>query len=138
MPFLKKKSWETEKIEDNEETSPEVKEKSWMKKEGELVVDVYETYNHVVIQAPVAGVKREDLEIVTEKDTVIIKGRRECPEREDIKEFYNQECFFGDFRREIIIPEETDPSNIEASIDNGILTILIPKTEKKERRKIDF
>lgn len=137
MSFLKKRSWETEKIED-EETPSINKEKSWMKKEGELVVDVYETNDSVVIQAPVAGVKREDLEIVTEKDTVIIKGRRECPEREDVKEFYTQECFFGDFRREVIIPEETDSSRIEASIDNGVLTIRIPKIEKERSKKVDF
>ena len=136
MPFFKKKRWETEKIE--EEKPLEKKDKSWMKKEGELVADVYETSDSVVIQSPVAGVKREDLEIVTEKDTVIIKGKRECPQRDDVKEFYSQECFFGDFRREIIVSEETDTSGIEASIENGILTIRIPKKEKEITKKVDF
>ena len=136
MPFFKKKRWETEKIE--EEKPLEKKDKSWMKKEGELVADVYETSDSVVIQSPVAGVKREDLEIVTEKDTVIIKGKRECPQRDDVKEFYSQECFFGDFRREIIVSEETDTSGIEASIENGILTIRIPKIEKEKRKTVDF
>lgn len=136
MPFFKKKRWETEKIE--EEKPLEKKDKSWMKKEGELVADVYETSDSVVIQSPVAGVKREDLEIVTEKDTVIIKGKRECPQRDDVKEFYSQECFFGDFRREIIVSEETDTSGIEASIENGILTIRIPKTEKEKTKRVDL
>ncbi len=138
MPFLKKKNWETEKIEEESGKNNTQKDKSWMKKEGELVVDVYETENSIVIQAPLGGVKKEDLEITAEKDMVVIKGKRERPKEEDIKQFYTKECFFGSFRREVIIPEETDPSNIKASIEDGIATIEIPKIEKEKKRKVEL
>ncbi len=115
-----------------------VEKKSWMKKEGELVVDVYETENNIVIQTPIAGVKREDLEIVTEKDMITIKGKRERPEKDEIKGFYTNECFFGNFKREIILPEETDPSRIEASMEEGVLSISIPKIEREKRRKVNL
>ncbi len=112
--------------------------KSWMKKEGELAVDIYGTSDHIVIQAPIAGVKKEDLEITTENDMVIIKGERKSPERKDLKDSYTKECFYGEFRREVILPEETDPSRIEADIKEGILTIKAPKIEKEKKRKINI
>ncbi len=137
----KEKTWETESIEEEKKDVPAndpVKEKGWSKKCGELAVDVYSTEKHIVIQAPISGVKRDDLEIITENDVVIIKGKRERPQKKEIKEFYTKECFYGDFRRELILPEETDPSHIEASIEEGVLTIEIPKIEREKRRKIDI
>jgi HSP20 family protein len=133
----KEKTWEAEPIEEEKKDLP-LKEKSWSKKCGELAVDVYSTEDNIVIQAPLSGVKKDDLEIVTENDVVIVKGKRERPQKKEIKDFYTKECFYGSFRREIILPEETDPSRIEANIEEGILTIEIPKIEREKRRKIDI
>ncbi len=135
----KETKWEAEPIEEKKDSPPEkcAKEKSWSKKCGELAIDVYSTEDSIIIQAPISGVKKEDLEIVTENDIVIIKGKRERLQKKEIKEFYTKECFYGEFRRELILPEETDPSRIEANIDEGVLTIEIPKIEREKRRKID-
>ncbi len=125
----------SEKTEAKEEAVPK---KSWIKKEGELAVDVYGTEKYIIIQAPIAGVKREEVEVITEKDTIIIKGRRDFPQTEEIKNFYTKECFFGNFRREIILPEETDPSRIKAEIKEGVLVVQVPKIEREKRRKIEI
>lgn len=114
------------------------KEKSWIKKDGELAVDIYETENDIVIMAPVGGISRDEIEIITEKDMVIIKGNRERKECDEIKNFYSKECFFGPFSREIILPEETDPSRIKANLESGILIIKAPKIEREKRRKINI
>jgi len=100
-------------------------------------VDVYSTDKHIVIQAPIGGIKKDDVDITTEKDMVIIKGKRNRPEKEEISCFYTNECFFGDFRREVILPEETDPSRIEADMKEGVLTIKVPKIEREKKRKIE-
>ncbi len=137
----KEKTWETEPVEEEKKdvsANTPAKEKSWSKKCGELAVDVYSTEKHIIVQAPISGVRKDDLEIITENDVVIIKGKRERPQKKEIKEFYTKECFYGDFRRELILPEETDPSHIEASIEEGVLTIEIPKIEREKRRKIDI
>ncbi len=118
--------------------TPLTKEKSWINRDGELAVDVYETEDDIVIMAPVGGAKKDELEIITEKDMIIIKGQRERPEKKEIKGFYTQECFFGSFRREIILPEETDPSRIDADLKDGVLIIKSPKIEREKRRKIDI
>jgi len=135
-----KREWESEKIEEtNEKTpAPSSKENSAFKKGGELAVDVYGTEDHIVIQAPIGGVKRNELEIVTEKDMVIIKGKRDRPQEKEIKVFYTQECFYGNFRREVVLPEETDPSRLEADIKDGVLTVKAPKIEREKRRKVDI
>lgn len=145
MKKEKNNSWKEEKIEiDNnvkkkEEVLPQKKEKSWLSKEGVLAVDVYQTESDIVIEAPIAGAKKEDLEITTEKDIVIIKGKRDrLVSSEEIKSFYVKECFFGNFRKEVILPEETDPSRIKADIKEGILLIKVPKIEREKKRKIEI
>ncbi len=122
----------------NTKTAPELKEKSWLKKDGELAVDIYETKEDIVIMAPIGGTTRDEIEIITEKDMIIIKGNRERKEKAEIKNFYSKECFFGPFSREIILPEETDPSRIKANLENGVLVIRAPKIEREKRRKIDI
>jgi HSP20 family molecular chaperone IbpA len=104
--------------------------------EGQLTVDVYQTQDDLVIQSAIAGVKSEDLDISIEADSVLIRGRRVEPPEGEKKNYFYQECFWGPFSRQIILPEETDPSRAAAEIKEGILTIRIPKIERKKKRKI--
>lgn len=132
-PEEKKKALETEKpsfvevVEDN---------KNWFEAEGELAVDVYQTNGDVVIQSAIAGVKPEDLDISIESDIVLIKGKREKVLEEKEANYIKQECFWGAFSQKIILPEETDPSKAEALMKDGILTISIPKIERKKKRNL--
>ena len=127
----KEKEWENKKIEEDSK-------KSWLSKEGELTVDVYQTDKNIVIQTTIAGVSKDDLEIVTEKDMVTIKGERKRMEEEEIEEFFIEECFWGPFSREIVLPEETDPSRTKATMSKGILTIKVPRIEREKRREIEL
>ena len=110
-------------------------EKKWPEPEGQLAVDVYQTNGELVIQSTIAGVKPEEVEIVAQGDVVTIKGKRERVENEERNYFY-QECYWGPFSREIILPVEADASRAEASMVEGILTIRIPKIEREKRKKI--
>ena len=104
--------------------------------EGQLAIDVYQTNSELVIQSTIAGVKPEDLDISIEADTVLIKGNRQEPTESGEKNYFYQECYWGPFSRQIIMPEETDPSRAEATMKEGVLTIRIPKIERKKKRKI--
>ena len=105
---------------------------------GQLTVDLYQTDKEVVIQSAIAGVEPEDLDISIEDDLVIIRGKREKKFAQEKKNYFYQECFWGEFSREIILPMEVDSSRIEASMDQGVLTIRVPKigTETKKKIKI--
>ncbi len=113
------------------------KEKKWFEPEGQLAVDVYQTEQEIVIQSTIAGVKPADLDISIEADTVVIRGSREKPPEEEEINYFYQECYWGPFSRQIIIPEETDPSRAQATMKDGVLTIRIPKIERKKKRKIE-
>ena len=103
--------------------------------EGQLTIDVYQTENDLVIQSAIAGVKPESLDIVIERDMITIKGSREKPLEEN-GDYFSQECFWGSFSREVILPAEVDPERVEASMRDGILTIRIPKILREKKRKI--
>ena len=105
--------------------------------EGELVVDVYLTPNAVVIQTPVAGVSEDNLDVAIEGDMVTIRGKREKEETIDEKDYFYQECYWGAFSRTVSLPtSEVDLDEAEAALRNGILTISIPRTEKKKSKKL--
>jgi len=112
------------------------KGKSWFESEGQLAVDVYQTDGEIIIQAAIAGVKPEELDISVENDVVTIKGKRERIFEEEEKNYFYQECYWGRFSREIILPAEVDSSRTTAAMKEGVLTIRIPKIEREKKRKI--
>jgi len=112
------------------------KEKRWLEPEGQLTVDVYQTDREIVIQSAIAGVEPEDLDISIENDMVTIRGIREKPLEEEERNYFYQECYWGPFSKEIILPAEVDSSRTQASIKQGVLTIRIPKIGIKKKRKI--
>lgn len=103
--------------------------------EGQLAIDVYQTENDLVIQSAIAGVKPDILDISMEKDVVNIKGSRQRPFEEN-GDYFSQECFWGPFSREIILPADVDPNRAEATMKDGILTIRIPKILREKKRRI--
>ncbi len=135
--FLRKKEAKKKETKEENTTKLENLEKKWLKREGELAVDLYETQNYLVLRSAIAGVKPEDLDIFIEKDVLTIKGKREEPNNQQKKNFFFQECYFGPFSREIILPVEVDNSRAKAEITNGILIIRIPKLQREKKRKIE-
>ena len=108
----------------------------WFEPEGELAVDVYQTDTEIIIQSTIAGVKAEDLDISIESDTVTISGERKNIVQDKGKNYFYQECFWGAFRREIILPEEIDGGRAEASMKDGVFTLRIPKIERQKIKKV--
>ncbi len=109
-----------------------------LEQEGELVIDVFETEDNIVIQSAIAGINTDDLEISIEKDMISIKGTRERKTEEVAKNYYCQECYWGRFSREVILPVETDATKADAAIKNGILTITVPKIHKEKNKKLNI
>ena len=110
-------------------------EGKWFEQEGQLAIDIYQTENELVIRSAIAGVKPESVEISFEKDIITIRGRREKPLKEE-EDYFSQECYWGPFSREIILPVEVDPNLAEATMKEGILTIRLPKIEREKKKKI--
>lgn len=108
-----------------------------LKKEvGQLSVDIYRTDKELVIIAPIAGVGKDDVKLSITDDVLVIKGER--PSHENIPEenYYTQECFWGNFSRAIVLPQEADTKNISASFENNVLEIRIPKQDVEQTKII--
>ncbi len=106
--------------------------------EGQLSVDVYQTEEEIVIISPIAGTSADRLNISITDDVITIKGRRQMPTKENVKneDFYIQECFWGNFSRSIVLPAAVDTNNVNANFKDNVLTIRIPKTERVRTRVI--
>lgn len=105
--------------------------------EGQLTVDVYQTANDIIVESAIAGVRPEDIDINVTPDSVSIRGSREREEREEGKDYLYQECYWGRFGRSIILPQEVDPENADVRFKNGILTVRLPKANKRKSRKLN-
>jgi HSP20 family protein len=104
--------------------------------EGQLAVDVYQTKNAVVVKAPVAGVDPEMLDIDVTNESVAIRGERYDEKEVDQEGYHFQECYWGSFARQVMLPVECDADKAEATFKNGILTIRIPKLQKTKSKKL--
>ncbi len=98
--------------------------------EGELTVDVYQTPEHIIIQAMVAGVSSEDLSVSVTREMVTIRGKREAPKGITPENYFFQELYWGAFSRTILLPSEIEPEETEAIEKHGLLTIKLPKIDK--------
>ncbi len=111
-------------------------DKEPLKKEvGQLSLDIYYTDSEIVILAPVAGVKKEDIQLSLTDEVLVIKGQRTLREEVPEENYYTKECFWGNFSRSIVLPLEADTNKISASFEDNILEIRIAKN-KKERTQI--
>lgn len=96
---------------------------------GQLALDVLENHQSIYILAPIAGVELSDIDISIHDTTLTLSGSRNKP-----KEFYehamqvkNEECYWGKFLRNIILPENMDFSQVRAVMEHNLLVIHIPK-----------
>lgn len=107
-----------------------------MQEIGQMSLDIIQTKNEIIIIAPIAGVNAKDVGITVNEETLTIKGTRPNPTLADEKDYLTKECFWGDFERSIILPENADSKNIQASSKNNILEIRIPKTSESKTKVV--
>ena len=117
---------------------PEAKATDWMteEEEGQLAVDVAQTPSDIIIQAVVAGVKPDELDVAITQDMITIHGKRQRQREISGEDYYYQELYWGGFSRSIMLPQEVDAESAEATLKNGLLTIKLPKLDKNRVQKV--
>jgi HSP20 family molecular chaperone IbpA len=103
---------------------------------GELAVDVYQTPSHIIIKAMIAGVRPEDLDVSITRDLVTIRGKRERHTEGTAGDFFFQELYWGSFARTIVLPQEVEIEEAEATEKHGLLVIRLPKLDKGRQAKL--
>jgi HSP20 family protein len=123
-----------EPIDHNEE-----EEKDWDDdefEEGQLSIDVYQTPKAIVVKSTIAGVKPDAIDISINNDMLTIRGQRQQAQEVRESDYLFRECYWGSFSRSIILPVEIQADKIDAELENGVLTVTLPKAKQSKQISI--
>lgn len=99
--------------------------------------DIFETENEYVLKADLPGVKKESLEIVLDNNHLDIKGTVDG-EYKINKNLRYSEFDLYNFHRNFKVGNDIDGNKISAAVDNGVLTLTLPKREEAKPRQINI
>ncbi len=103
--------------------------------EAQLTLDISQTSEDIIVESAIAGVRPEDIDVNVTEDSVSIKGNRSRG-AEESRDYLYQECYWGRFARSVILPEAVDPEHADVCFKNGVLTIRLPKANRKKSKKL--
>ncbi len=89
---------------------------------------------HVEVDLP--GMKKEDINIQIEDNTLVISGERKIKEELKEENYYKIESSFGSFSRSFALPEDADIENIHAESKDGVLEVVVPKLQTQKVEKV--
>ena len=101
-----------------------------------LRLDIVSSGDDYVVSAAVPGLKADDLSLEVLGDTVTIRGELPAPEVTEGAEILLHERRYGKFARTFTLPAELDGAKAEAGIENGVLTLRLPKAETAKPKTI--
>jgi HSP20 family protein len=99
-------------------------------------LDVYQTPSEIVVKAALPGLKPEDVSIDITGETLTIKGEHKAEHDIKKEDYLYQERRYGVFSRSVILPSGLKPDKAEATMDDGVLTLTIPKAEEIKPKAI--
>lgn len=99
-------------------------------------VDVFETPESIILKADLPDINKDDVDISIENNTLTIKGERNSEKESKEKNFYRMERSYGTFSRSFTLPPVVAAEKAEASFENGVLTLTLPKREESKPKQI--
>ena len=100
-------------------------------------VDVVEHENEYVVQVELPGVNKEEVKITVQNDILTIRGEKHQEKESKSKNYHRVERSFGSFHRSFTLPSSVQSDKIEATYQNGILTIHLPKVAEAKPKEIE-
>lgn len=99
--------------------------------------DVIENDDEYILEMELAGVKKDDISMETEDGVLTIETERK---RDETLKYTRKEMYGGKYKRSFILPDNVSTEEIKASMSDGILTVIIPKTvdEAKKKKQIEI
>lgn len=97
-----------------------------------LSVDVFESHSEIIVNAFVAGVHPDNIEITVTRNSVSIRGERNDTNKKGFDQIEN-ELFWGKFERDIVLNIDLEPDRAEAVQKQGLLTVTVPKIDRDRR-----
>jgi HSP20 family protein len=97
-------------------------------------IDVFETEKAVVVRVELGGVRSQDVKVTVDGDVLRIQGVRRVPQGDAVARLHRLEIAFGRFERTIRIVIPFERESVNASLEDGFLTVTLPKREAARRR----
>jgi HSP20 family protein len=101
-----------------------------------LALDVAEDNSAYIVKASIPGVDPEQIEITLTDNVLTIKGETKSEQDSGDKNYHVRERRFGSFMRSVTLPMPVDTEKVEATHENGVLTLRLPKTEAVKPKRI--
>jgi len=101
-------------------------------------VDIYENKDHIVLEAELPGMKREDFELSVENNVITLRGERQFEKNEDSDNYHRVERSYGSFTRSFTLPQTVSAEGATAEYKNGVLRVTLPKREEAKARRIEI
>jgi HSP20 family protein len=99
-------------------------------------LDISERKDAYLVTVELPGVEADDLELTMEDGLLTIQGERQFTGESSEEQFHRIERRYGAFRRSITLPAQVQAEQIQASFDNGVLQIVVPKAEEAKPKRI--
>jgi HSP20 family protein len=115
----------------NDLQGEEVSNRSWVPP-----VDIQETEEGYRLTAELPGLTKDDVQITLENDVLRLAGERKLEKDVKRESFHRVERTYGAFSRAFALSHKVDGDKVQASFENGLLTVLVPKAEETKPRKI--
>lgn len=101
-------------------------------------VDIFENQNEIVLEAELAGMKPEDVEISIENNILTLHGERKFEKKDEGDNFHRVERSYGSFTRSFNLPPTVSSENANAEFENGVLRLTLAKREEAKPRRIEI
>lgn len=99
-------------------------------------VDIYEDQDNIYVEATLAGIRPEEVNVSVHDDVLTIEGSRASTSEIDENNYYRKEVRTGSFHRALVLPASVKSDKAVASFENGLLKIVLPKEEKSKSKNI--
>ena len=99
-----------------------------------LPLSVWQDDNSIFLEAELPGVAEKDVDITVNEGVLTIKAERQDQEGRD---YLHKGRAFGRFEQAISLPDLVDSEQVEASLTNGVVRIVLPKIPQAQRRRVD-
>ncbi|MGE3062336.1 MAG: Hsp20/alpha crystallin family protein [bacterium] len=102
------------------------------------VMDITESEKEFTVKVELPGMKKEEIKINIENNILSVEGDRKSESEEKGKTFHRIERSYGSFYRAVSLPKQIDETKIKASFNEGLLTIVLPKTDVAKSKPIEI
>ena len=92
--------------------------------------DIYRKDDRLIILVPLAGLHIADLSLTITDDILTIQGERKPEEKVQTRDYFSQECFWGKFKRSVVIPVPVHANQVIALYKKGVLRVEVPIAEE--------